>query len=91
VVLLHGSGRWLGVRALKIVALSGERGPRIPVAQREAVFRPFFRLNRSRNPETGGIGSGSRSHAMSPAVMAGTLNSPDSPFGGLRAIVRLPI
>ena len=35
-----------------------DRGPGIPAAQREAVFRPFFRLDPSRNRATGGSGLG---------------------------------
>ena len=33
-------------------------GPGIAVARREDVFRPFFRLEKSRNRETGGSGLG---------------------------------
>lgn len=35
-----------------------DRGPGIPVAQREAVFRPFVRLDPSRSRATGGSGLG---------------------------------
>lgn len=35
-----------------------DRGPGIPAALREAVFRPFFRLEPSRNRATGGSGLG---------------------------------
>lgn len=35
-----------------------DRGPGIPAALREAVFRPFFRLDPSRNRTTGGSGLG---------------------------------
>jgi two-component system osmolarity sensor histidine kinase EnvZ len=35
-----------------------DRGPGIPAEQREAVFRPFFRLDPSRNRATGGSGLG---------------------------------
>ena len=65
-------------------------GPGIPPEMREDVFRPFFRLDPSRNPETGGIGLGltiardvARSHG-------GELELLDSPQGGLRARLWLP-
>ena len=35
-----------------------DRGPGIPEEHREAVFRPFFRLEKSRSSETGGSGLG---------------------------------
>jgi two-component system osmolarity sensor histidine kinase EnvZ len=63
----------------------------VPPEKREEVFRPFYRLEESRNPETGGIGLGltiardvARSHG-------GDLILADSPMGGLRAILRLPV
>ena len=66
-------------------------GPGVPEQQREAVFKPFFRLDASRNPETGGAGLGlsiardvARSHG-------GDVVLEDAPGGGLRAIRRLPV
>jgi two-component system, OmpR family, osmolarity sensor histidine kinase EnvZ len=35
-----------------------DRGPGIPEHEREAVFRPFYRLEQSRNRRTGGSGLG---------------------------------
>ncbi len=35
-----------------------DRGPGIPAGQREAVFRPFYRLDSARSPGTGGAGLG---------------------------------
>ena len=35
-----------------------DRGPGIPANEIEAVFRPFYRLDQSRNAETGGTGLG---------------------------------
>jgi two-component system osmolarity sensor histidine kinase EnvZ len=66
-------------------------GTGIPPDKREEVFRPFYRLDSSRNPATGGIGLGltiardvMRSHG-------GELTLSDSPQGGLRASLRLPV
>lgn len=71
--------------------LVDDNGPGISPDQREEVFRPFFRLDESRNPETGGTGLGltiardiMRSHG-------GDLMLDTAPAGGLRAILRLPI
>jgi two-component system, OmpR family, osmolarity sensor histidine kinase EnvZ len=35
-----------------------DRGPGIPEAEREAVFRPYYRVEHSRNRRTGGSGLG---------------------------------
>ena len=66
-------------------------GPGIPADKREDVFRPFVRLDPSRNSETGGIGLGltiardvARSHG-------GDLELLESPQGGLRARLWLPV
>src|SRR5579883_2035365 len=66
-------------------------GPGIPADRREDVFRPFFRLDQARNQDTGGTGLGlaialdiARSHG-------GDISLGDSPLGGLRASVRVPV
>lgn len=68
-----------------------DNGPGIPIEKRNEVFRPFYRLDESRNPETGGIGLGlsiardiARAHGGDIILSAGCLD-------GLRATVRLPI
>ena len=66
-------------------------GPGIPKDRREEVFRPFHRLEESRNPETGGLGLGL---AIAQDVIhnhGGAITLSDSPLGGLRASVRLPV
>ena len=66
-------------------------GPGIPPAQREDVFRPFFTLDEARNQDQGHTGLGlaiardiARSHG-------GDIQLGDSPLGGLRATVRIPV
>lgn len=65
--LLENALRYAGPGSLQVVRrrcaqglLIGvrDRGPGIPVNMREAVFRPFFRLDPSRNRATGGSGLG---------------------------------
>jgi two-component system osmolarity sensor histidine kinase EnvZ len=68
-----------------------DNGPGIPPDKYEDVFRPFFRLDESRNVDTGGVGLGltiardvARSHGGDVALAPSAL-------GGLRVIVRIPV
>ena len=70
--------------------LVDDDGPGIPAEQREEVFRPFFRLEGSRNPETGGVGLGLTIARDVFRGHGGDMTLDDSPRGGLRACVRLP-
>jgi two-component system osmolarity sensor histidine kinase EnvZ len=76
--------RWLTITV-------DDDGPGIPEDQRDEVFKPFVRLDEARNIDEGGTGLGlaiardiARSHGGE--VMLG-----DSPLGGLRAAVRVPV
>jgi len=76
--------RWLTVTV-------DDDGPGIPPQLREDVFKPFLRLDDARNQDEGGTGLGlaiardiARSHG-------GDITLSDSPLGGLRATVRVPV
>ena len=65
-------------------------GPGIPEDELETVFRPFYRLERSRSRETGGTGLGL---AVARAVVrehGGEIMLANRPEGGLRQAVVLP-
>lgn len=66
-------------------------GAGIPLAQREEVFRPFTRLEASRNPNTGGVGLGLTIARDIARFHGGDVLLEDSPMGGLRARVRIPV
>ena len=66
-------------------------GPGISEFYREEVFRPFFRLEESRNNETGGVGLGLAITRDIIHAHGGTICLEDSSLGGLRASIRLPI
>ncbi|MGE0657857.1 MAG: ATP-binding protein [Reyranellaceae bacterium] len=66
-------------------------GPGIPAEQRDDVFRPFFRIEQSRNPLTGGVGLGLTIARDVIRGHGGELVLLDSPMKGLRARLRLPI
>ena len=80
----HRDHRWLTVTV-------DDDGPGIPQDMREEVFRPFLRLDDARNQDEGGTGLGlaiardiARSHG-------GDITLGDSPMGGLRATVQVPV
>jgi two-component system, OmpR family, osmolarity sensor histidine kinase EnvZ len=80
----HRDHRWLSVTV-------DDDGPGIPISLREDVFKPFLRLDVARNQDEGGTGLGlaiardiARSHG-------GDIALADSPLGGLRATVRVPV
>jgi len=66
-------------------------GPGIEPARREDVFRPFLRLDESRNPATGGVGLGLTIARDIARFHGGDVALEDSPLGGLRARVWLPV
>ena len=66
-------------------------GPGIPPDRREEVFKPFTRLESSRNPQTGGVGLGLTIARDVVRSHGGDILLEDSPLGGLRARVRLPL
>ena len=80
----HRDHRWLTVTV-------DDDGPGIPADMREEVFKPFLRLDDARNQDEGGTGLGlaiardiARSHG-------GDITLGESPMGGLRATVRVPV
>ncbi|MBE0530651.1 MAG: HAMP domain-containing protein [Rhodospirillales bacterium] len=80
-----------GRRADAIEILIDDDGPGIPADKREDVFKPFFRLDNSRNPETGGSGLGLAIALDIVRGHGGDIELADAPTGGLRARVRLPV
>jgi len=67
-----------------------DEGPGIPAAEMEKVFTPFYRIESSRNAETGGVGLGLsiartivRQHGGDIVLSPGQT--------GLRAVVSLPL
>lgn len=83
-IIGHRDHRWLTV-------MVDDDGPGISQDMREEVFKPFVRLDSARNQDEGGSGLGlaiardiARSHG-------GDITLGDSPMGGLRATVRVPV
>ena len=80
-----------GKRGDAIEITVDDDGPGIPKHLRDEVFKPFFRLDESRNPETGGVGLGLTIARDIIRGHGGDIILGDSPSGGLRARLTLPI
>lgn len=66
-------------------------GPGIPGSRREEAFRAFHRLDEGRNLQAGGVGLGLSIARDIARAHGGDLLLGDSPLGGLRATIRLPV
>lgn len=66
-------------------------GPGIPLEKREDAFRPFYRLDESRNQDTANSGLGLAIARDIARAHGGDIELDRSPLGGLRATVKLPI
>jgi two-component system, OmpR family, osmolarity sensor histidine kinase EnvZ len=67
-----------------------DNGPGIPESERAAVFKPFYRLDASRRPSTGGVGLGLTIARDIVLGHGGEIELTDAPEGGLRVLIRLP-
>lgn len=79
------------VRGGAILIRVDDDGPGIPPDRREDVFKPFFRLDDSRNQDTGGVGLGLTIARDVARAHGGDITLGASPMGGLRVTVRLPL
>ncbi len=66
-------------------------GPGIPVANYEEVFRPFYRIDASRNASSGGVGLGLSIAQDVILAHGGTISLAQSHMGGLRVLIHLPL
>jgi two-component system osmolarity sensor histidine kinase EnvZ len=88
-------GKHVAVRAMRrddaVEVLIDDDGPGIPAERREDVFKAFVRLEGSRNPKTGGVGLGMTIARDSVRAHGGEVMLEDSPLGGLRVRLHLPL
>lgn len=71
--------------------LVDDDGPGIPEDQWEEVFKPFFRVDSSRNVATGGVGLGLPIAREVIHAHGGKIWLEKSPRGGVRAVIHLPV
>ena len=67
-----------------------DNGPGIPPDQHEEAFKPFSRLDESRNQNRKGVGLGLAIARDVARAHGGDIRLERSPLGGLRAVLRLP-
>jgi signal transduction histidine kinase len=67
-----------------------DRGPGIPPKELDAVFQPFYRVESSRNRDSGGTGLGLAIARQLALAMNATLHLQNRPEGGLQASLTLP-
>jgi two-component system OmpR family sensor kinase len=65
-------------------------GPGVPQAERERIFEPFYRLDRSRDRATGGFGLGLSIARKAVEAHGGTIRIDDAPAGGAKVVIVLP-
>jgi two-component system OmpR family sensor kinase len=65
-------------------------GPGIPEDEREQIFEPFYRLDRSRDRATGGFGLGLSIARKAIVLHGGSVRVETSALGGARFVIDLP-
>jgi two-component system osmolarity sensor histidine kinase EnvZ len=91
--LRYGKNCHLTLRASEKYAeiLVDDEGAGIPEELREEVFKPFNRLETSRNSKTGGVGLGLTIARDVVLAHGGSIALETAPVGGLRVLIRLPL
>jgi len=81
----------IGQRGTAIEIIVDDDGPGIPEELREEAFKPFYRLENSRNRETGGVGLGLSIARDVVRGHGGNISLEESREGGLRVRLTLPL
>ena len=74
----------------KLLITVSDRGPGIPDNELEQVLQPFYRLEASRNRDTGGTGLGLAIASQLTTSIGGSLRLSNRDGGGLAATIELP-
>ncbi len=75
----------------KLIITVDDDGPGIPEDKREDVFKAFYRIDESRNKETGGVGLGLSIARDIITSHGGKIELSDSSLGGLRVLISIPL
>ena len=84
VIRVATEGQWLRIEV-------DDNGPGIPASERANVFKPFYRIDRSRNQDDGNSGLGLAIARDIAKSHGGDITLGESSMGGLRAIISVPL
>jgi len=95
--LIDNAVKYAGAAEVEVMPDNGgfridvlDRGPGIPAEELDAVMQPFYRLEASRNRDTGGTGLGLAIAQQLALSLGGRLSLSQREGGGLRASLWLP-
>ena len=90
---IYAHQSWVTINRLSrsIEVVFDDDGPGIPASARNDVFKPFHRLDKSRNQNIEGTGLGLTIARDMIQSHGGTISLDNSPQGGLRVIIWLPL
>jgi two-component system osmolarity sensor histidine kinase EnvZ len=74
-----------------LVVAVDDDGPGIPEAEREHVFRPFYRVDHARNQDSGSTGLGLAIARDIAHSHGGDITLNQSRLGGLKAVLKVPV
>lgn len=88
----YGTQAWITAEQQNknIVINVDDNGPGISEDEIANVFKPFYRVDESRNTETGGVGLGLSIARNVILSHGGEITLEKSPFGGLRVKIKIP-
>ena len=96
--LLENAGRYSSQSVIKAYKKNGfahilieDNGEGIPASKREEVFKPFVRLEKSRNVKTGGVGLGLSIAQDIVHSHGGEISLGKSRLGGLKVHIKMPL
>ena len=73
-----------------ILIVIEDNGPGIPIQERENVFKPFYKIDKSRSEKSSSVGLGLSISSDIIRSHGGKIELTDSSLGGLKAVISLP-
>ena len=67
-----------------------DNGPGVPIKERENVFKPFYKIDKSRSEKSSSVGLGLSISSDIIRSHGGRIDLGDSKLGGLKVVISLP-